>query len=92
MHDPWSHGPRAIQSLWCRGSKPGKLGGVLRVVGNVAEPHVAALSSAARLGTLADVLRWGGDVIDVIVQDEYTHDVVVRGPVAGPVFLVFDST
>jgi hypothetical protein len=52
--------------------------------------HVAGLGSATRLATLEDVLRWGGDVIDVIVQDEYTHDVIVsRGH---PAFLVFDTT
>jgi hypothetical protein len=46
--------------------------------------------SLQRAKTLEDVLRWGGDVVEVIVQDEYTHDVVVRGPEAG--FLVFDTT
>ncbi len=45
------------------------------------------------LDTLDDVLRWcaatGGELVEVIVQDEYTHDVVVR---AAPHYLVFDST
>lgn len=62
----------------------------LRTVGDVAPEVVARLASAAGLDTLEDVLRWGGDVLDVIVQDEYTHDVIVAGPAAG--FLVFDTT
>jgi hypothetical protein len=62
----------------------------MRVVGTVAPEHVAALAHATRLVTLEDVLRWGGDVIDVVVQDEYTHDVIVRGRTPG--FLVFDTT
>jgi hypothetical protein len=35
------------------------------------------------------VLRPGLDLVDVIVQDEYTHDVVTR---AGDVHVVFDTT
>ncbi len=68
------------------------------MVGNVPPAHAAALTAltaltaAARLVTLEDVLRWGADVIDVIVQDEYTHDVVARAPKAPPGFLVFDTT
>ena len=30
------------------------------------------------------------ELVEVIVQDEYTHDVIVRGP--EPAFLVFDTT
>jgi len=45
------------------------------------------------LATLEDVLAWcqatGGELVEVVVQDEYTHDVVVRAR-AG--YLVFDST
>lgn len=46
--------------------------------------------------TLEDVVRWGLAqkpvrlVEDVVVQDEYTHDVVIRHP-AG-VYLAYDST
>ena len=46
-------------------------------------------------GTLLDVVRWvasRGDaarMLDVVVQDEFTHDVVVR---AGELFLVYDTT
>lgn len=60
------------------------------MVGNVTP--APALLAATRLATLEDVLRWGGDVIDVIVQDEYTHDVVARAPGMPPGFLVFDTT
>jgi hypothetical protein len=62
----------------------------LRPVGAVAPEVVAALAGAARLDTLEDILRWGGHVLDVIVQDEYTHDVIVTRGAAG--FLVFDTT
>jgi hypothetical protein len=64
----------------------------LRVVGEVAATRVSALASVTRLATLEDVLRWGGDVLEVVVQDEYTHDVVVRAPGGGDGFLVFDTT
>jgi len=44
--------------------------------------------------TLEDVLAWahasGGALVDVIVQDEYTHDVIVKTATAE--YLVFDST
>ena len=46
------------------------------------------------LATLEEVLAWcratGGDVADVIVQDEFTHDVIVRAQ--PPSFVVFDTT
>jgi hypothetical protein len=46
--------------------------------------------------TLEDVVRWGLGmkpvqvVNDVVVQDEYTHDVVIRHP--SGVWLVYDTT
>lgn len=44
--------------------------------------------------TLEDVLAWahatGGALLEVIVQDEYTHDVIVRSGNAE--HLVFDTT
>jgi hypothetical protein len=49
-----------------------------------------------KLETLEDVLAWGFaqrppyEVVEVIVQDEFTHDVVVRA--AAPTFYVFDTT
>lgn len=43
---------------------------------------------------LGDVVTWlfatGGDVIDVIVQDEYTHDVLAR--LADGTLLVYETT
>jgi hypothetical protein len=62
----------------------------------VAPDVVAKAAVAARLGTLEELLRFGfaqrpsWELVDVIVQDEYTHDVVIRGP--EPAFLVFDTT
>ena len=47
-------------------------------------------------GTLHDVVVWGlaqrppRVVVDVVVQDEYTHDVVI--PHEGGTYLVFDTT
>jgi hypothetical protein len=49
-----------------------------------------------RFTVLADLLSWGFrqtprlDVVDVVVQDEYTHDVVVAW--RDGLFLVYDST
>ena len=44
--------------------------------------------------TLGDVLFYGlprqWDVVEVVVQDEYTHDVIVATPSSG--YLVFDTT
>ena len=46
-----------------------------------------------RLKTLEDVLVWcranRANIVDVVVQDEFTHDVIVQ-EAAG--FLVFDTT
>lgn len=43
------------------------------------------------LATLEDVLRWGADILEVVVQDEYTHDVIcTRQGLAG--YVVFDTT
>jgi hypothetical protein len=58
----------------------------LRTVGEIREP--GRLAAAARCETLEEVLSWG-ELVDVVVQDEFTHDVIVRA-VAG--FLVFDTT
>ena len=54
------------------------------------------LDQVEPLQTLAGVLRWAlaqgppAEVVNVVVQDEFTHDVVVR--VAADVVLVFDTT
>ena len=50
----------------------------------------------ARHVALADVIRWGlaqvpqHIVAEVVVHDEYTHDVIV--PLADPLHLVYDTT
>jgi len=69
----------------------------LRIVGTGVSPDaIARAGAAARLATLEDLLQFGfaqrppWELVDVIVQDEFTHDVVVRGPAAA--FLVFDTT
>ena len=69
----------------------------LRIAGAGVPPDVAARAAAAtRLETLEDILGFGfaqrppWELAEVIVQDEFTHDVIVRGP--GPAFLVFDTT
>jgi len=66
--------------------------------------HSATLRVAARPGaagaidhlqTLEQVLAWAhaqrpaADVVDVVVQDEFTHDVIVH---SGATYLVFDTT
>lgn len=63
---------------------------VVRAVGAVEAGAVAGLAHAAQLETLEDVLRARFDVLDVVVQDEYTHDVVTRGN--ADLFVVFDTT
>ena len=57
----------------------------------------AALEAAvARQATLADVIAWGVAqnppciVADVIVQDEYTHDVIL--PYRDGLHLIYDTT
>ena len=60
----------------------------LRAVGAIDEATLARHASATRLDTLEDVLHWGGHVLEVVVQDEYTHDVLVERDG----FLVFDTT
>ena len=57
---------------------------------------LAALKTElAGLTILQDVIRWGfaqkppSDVADVVIQDEFTHDVVLRWR---HLFLVFDTT
>ena len=62
------------------------------VHGDVPSETVAALArEVAAFATLAEVLVWTKyKVADVVVQDEYSHDVVVPGP--GAVYLAFDTT
>ena len=55
---------------------------------------LARVAPATALITLDEALRWSfarsWELADVIVQDEYTHDVIVEGPT--PAYLVFDTT
>jgi hypothetical protein len=66
------------------------------VAAGMAPERVARLSLVVRLDTLEDVLRFGftqrpaWELAEVIVQDEFTHDVIIEGP--APAFLVFDTT
>jgi hypothetical protein len=64
----------------------------MRLVPPVAPDSLARLAGA-ELSTLEKVVRWvaplGGDIVDIVVQDEFTHDVVVA--VAG-LWLVYDTT
>jgi hypothetical protein len=48
------------------------------------------LDTLEHLLQFAFAQRPAWELVDVIVQDEYTHDVIVRGP--EPAFLVFDTT
>ena len=56
----------------------------------------AGFAHAGKLDTLEQILRAGYDIVEIIVQDEYTHDVVTTrtaAPASGaPGFLVFDTT
>ena len=69
----------------------------LRIVSAGLAPELVERAQAAtRLVTLGDALRFGfaqrppWELVEVIVQDEFTHDVIVAGP--APAFLVFDTT
>jgi hypothetical protein len=65
----------------------------LRTCGAVSAQQVAPLAWVTQLETLEDVLHRGLAIADVVVQDEYTHDVVTTaGGVAGELYVVFDST
>ncbi len=49
---------------------------------------------AEQLRTLEDLLPWchahGAELVEIVVQDEFTHDVVVRERGGG--YLSFDTT
>ncbi len=63
--------------------------GMSRQVRSVGDVRVGDLAWAGLLDTLEDVLHRGLHVVDVVVQDEYTHDVITSH---GDAFLVFDTT
>jgi hypothetical protein len=54
------------------------------------------LDEVERLESLQGVLRWAfartppAEVVDVVAQDEFTHDVIVR--VSDRAYLAFDTT
>jgi hypothetical protein len=52
------------------------------------------MTAGAQLATLEELLAWcgvhGAELVTVVVQDEFTHDVVVRQ--ASGSYLVFDTT
>ena len=51
-------------------------------------------SDVAQLRTMEELLDWcrarGADLVEVVVQDEYTHDVIVAE--RGGTYLCFDTT
>jgi hypothetical protein len=63
----------------------------------LAPERLASLAEElTKLSTLEHVVRWGlassppREVVNVVVQDELSHDVVVMGP--GSLVLSFDTT
>lgn len=67
------------------------------VFGSVAPQTLEAIRTlVASQHTMEDVVRWGLAmkpprlVAQVVVQDEYTHDVVI--PFSDEVYLVYDTT
>ena len=62
----------------------------------VVETRASLEATAGKHKTLEEVVRWGllrrppAPVVDVVVQDEYTHDVVVQ--YNDRIYLVYDST
>jgi hypothetical protein len=56
----------------------------------------AILRELQPMGSLGEVIRWAmartprAEFVDVIVQDEFTHDVVVK--VNSEIYAVFDTT
>lgn len=67
----------------------------VRAVGAALTDGVAG---AGRLDTLEEILRAGYHVVEIVVQDEYTHDVITTpaaarlGAAGAPSFVVFDTT
>jgi hypothetical protein len=62
----------------------------------LSDADLAALRDALEpITTLEDVVRWGlgaspsHDIVEVVTQDEFTHDVIVRW--RDDAYLVFDA-
>jgi hypothetical protein len=65
----------------------------LRTVGVIDAHLVGTLTAATSFDTLEDLVRWPlGMILDVVVQDEYTHDVIVRVTSHPSAYVVFDTT
>ena len=61
----------------------------LRTIGVIDAATLARVASATSFDTLEELLAWNHDLVEIVVQDEYTHDVVMR---ATPAYLCFDTT
>ena len=65
----------------------------LRTVGVIDAHLLGTLTAATSFDTLEDLVRWPlGLIAEVVVQDEYTHDVIVGITSQPSVHLVFDTT
>jgi hypothetical protein len=65
----------------------------LRTVGVIDARLVGTLTAATSFDTLEAVVRWPlGMISDVVIQDEYTHDVIVRISSHASAHIVFDTT
>jgi len=60
------------------------------VAGGFRGEYDRCVDACLRHRTLEHVLREGYDVVDVVVQDEFTHDVIARTPDGQ--WLVYDTT
>jgi hypothetical protein len=61
----------------------------MRVVGTLDPAQIARGEPATRLGSLDQAITAGLDILDVVVQDEYTHDIVAM---CNGVVVVLDTT
>lgn len=61
----------------------------LRAIGEIGGETLARLEPATRFDSLEDLLAWTHDLVEIVVQDEFTHDVVMR---VAPAYLAFDTT
>ncbi len=48
------------------------------------------LKRLRRPTTMHALIRTGADVVDVVIQDEFTHDVIIK--VSNDLFAVYEST
>jgi hypothetical protein len=73
--------------------RPPAAGPRLQAPGSSQKEDASLAIVVPQVDTLEDVLAWcravGANVVDVIVQDEFTHDVIISHPKS---FVVFDTT